>query len=124
MPSSLWAAAQWASPCGLPPSGPMTSAEIRHLLLMLQRERQKGFQAWETLVQMSDEDRKGDDTAQGSSAQGTPPRRSGCLSQRGVTVRATTDPAPVDVGEHPLQSPRKSTAAPLAATTSPARRFA
>ena len=61
----------------------MTSAEIRHLLLMLQRERQKGFQAWEALVQMFDEDREGDDTAQGSSAQGTSPPIRLPLSARG-----------------------------------------
>ena len=60
----------------------MTSAEIRHLLLMLQRD-QKGFRAWETLVQMSDEDREGDDTAQGSSAQGTSPPIWLPLSARG-----------------------------------------
>ena len=61
----------------------MTSAEIRHLLLILQRERQKGFQAWETLVQMSDEDREGDHTAQGGSAQGTSPPIGLPLSARG-----------------------------------------
>ena len=51
----------------------MTSAEIHRLLLILQRERQKGFQAWEKLVQMSDEDREGDDTAEGGNAQGSSP---------------------------------------------------
>ena len=60
----------------------MTLVEIRRLLRILQRERQKGFQAWEKLVQMSDEDREGDDIADGGSTQGSSPPIKRPLSAR------------------------------------------
>ena len=61
----------------------MTPVEIRRLLLILQRERQKGFRALQQLAQMPDGNREGDEATSGGRGQPASPVIRLPLSARG-----------------------------------------